>query len=57
MEKEIHAYIGDIVGSLIKEASFYKNKCLQLEHELQNIKLNKKLSSEEQDFENWKKQQ
>jgi len=57
MEKEIHAYIGDIVGSLIKEAAFYKNKCLQLEHELHNIKLNKKLSPEEQDFENWKKQQ
>ena len=50
MDKEIHAYIGDIVGSLIKEASFYKNKCLQ-------SNANFKLSSEEQDFENWKKQQ
>jgi hypothetical protein len=57
MEKEIHAYIGDIVGSLIKEASFYKNKCLQLEIELQNIKANKKISAEEKDFENWKQQQ
>jgi hypothetical protein len=57
MEKEIHAYIGDIVGSLIKEASFYKNKCLQLESELQNIKANKKILAEEKDFENWKQQQ
>jgi hypothetical protein len=40
MEKEINAYIGDIVSSLIKEAAFFKTKCDEYKKELEELKKN-----------------